>query len=232
MGRGTVKLVATTGGFGEYERVFARAEEVGFASVMLRARGLTVSFRRCNIEALLLALSIGVSAQLCPRAAFADVSTWLGVAAGVSQTPKLDLDRPFVPTLRLGTGMGTDPSRRFIIGGMLRVDTLFGNGTDLALQMRLANHGYVNGDWGLALDVGPVARFWGTDSYGAAAVATLGGPWGLEAGFNANFGAEQIRTYGCFLGIDLARLTVYRRSGSSWWKNTFPAYRTPAEEAH
>ena len=35
----------------------------------------------------------------------------------------------------------------------------------------------------------------------------------------------QIAAFGATLGVDLARLTVYRRSGQNWWKNPFPAYR-------
>jgi hypothetical protein len=137
-------------------------------------------------------------------------------------------DRVIVPSLHLGTGMGTDPSHAFVGGGILRVDTYFGSGTDLSLLLRVADHGFVNGGWGVAFDLGPVARLWGDDAYGASAVATVGAPWGLEAGLQAKMGQEHVRSYGCFLGIDLARLTVYRRSGSSWWKNTFPAYRPEA----
>ncbi len=187
--------------------------------------------RNSTVTASVVALLVGAAVSLPSRVALADVSTWVGLAAGVSQVHRFDIGSP-VPTMRLGTGMGTDPSHPWIVGGMLRVDTLFSKGTDLSLMMRLANHGYVNGDWGFAIDVGPLARFWGADSYGGAAVATLGGPWGLEAGINASYGEEHVRSLGCFIGIDLARLTVYRRSGWSWWKNTFPAYRTPAEEAH
>jgi hypothetical protein len=115
---------------------------------------------------------------------------------------------------------------------MFRADTWFGEGTDLSFAVRLANHGFVNGQWGLAFDLGPVARFWGPDAFGGLAVATVGMPWGLEVGLNSTFGREPVRSYGAFVGIDLARFTVYRRSGASWWKNSFPAYRTPEEAAH
>jgi hypothetical protein len=190
-----------------------------------------VFLRHSNVKASVIALLVGGLVSLPPRVALADVSTWLGVAAGVSLVDRFDFESP-APTMRLGTGMGTDPSHPWIVGGMLRADTLFGHGTDLSLMLRLANHGYVNGGWGFAIDAGPLARFWGADAFGGAAVATVGGPWGLEAGITASYGDEHVRSLGCFLGIDLARLTVYRRSGSSWWKNSFPAYRTPAEEAH
>lgn len=188
-------------------------------------------FSQSIVKASLTVLLAGGAVFLSSDSAQADVSTWLGVAAGMGTVERFDLTSP-VPTLRLGTGMGTDPSHPFIVGGMLRVDTLFGRGTDLSLMLRLASHGYVNGDWGLAIDAGPLVRFWGADSYGAGAVATVGAPWGIEAGVNASYGDVHARGFGCFLGVDLARLTVYRRSGASWWKNSFPAYRTPAEEAH
>ena len=183
-------------------------------------------------KASLLALLAGSYSGSIALDARADVSSWLGLGAGVAQLGKLDFEKPLVPSLRLGTGMGTDPSHSWIVGGVVHVDTLFGKGTDLSLMARLANHGYVNGGWGIALDAGPLARLWGPDSYGGAAVITLGGPWGLEVGINGSIGDEHVRSVGCFLGIDLARLTVYRRTGTSWWKNTFPAYRTPEEEAH
>jgi hypothetical protein len=128
--------------------------------------------------------------------------------------------------------MGTDPSHPWIAGALLQTETILGHGTDLSLLLRLASQGYVNGGWGFAFDLGPTARFWGPDSFGGAAVLTVGGPWGLQAGCNTSLGTEDMRSVGVFAGIDLARLTVYRRSGTSWWKNTFPAYRTEAEQAH
>jgi hypothetical protein len=191
-----------------------------------------VFLRIRSFKASVLALLAGVCIVSSSHPVYADVSTWLGIAAGASQIHSLAFDQRFVPTLRLGTGMGTDPSHAWVVGGLFRVDTLFGSGTDLSLLMRIASHGYVNGEWGIAADLGPTARFWGPDSYGGAAVVTIGAPWGLEAGLNANFGKEPVRSYGCFFGVDLARLTVYRRSGSTWWKNSFPAYRTPEEQAH
>lgn len=166
------------------------------------------------------------------RHAHADVSSWLAIQAGAAQIRAFDFEQPTVPTLRLGTGMGTDPAHKWVVGALFQTDTLMGYGTDLSFLLRLADHGYVNGEWGFALDAGPVARFWGQDSYGGAAVFTVGAPWGLQAGINASIGTEELRSVGVFAGIDLARLTVYRRSGKSWWKNTFPAHRTAEEQAH
>ncbi|HMA91207.1 MAG TPA: hypothetical protein VKP30_00915 [Polyangiaceae bacterium] len=188
--------------------------------------------RRHTPRILVLALTGGVFVASYASHARADVSTWLGVGAGVTQAKAFDFDQSMTPTFKLSTGMGTDPSHPWIVGGMFRLDTLFGKGSDLSLLMRLASHSYVNGGWGVAVDVGPLARFWGQDSFGGVTVLTLGAPWGLEAGIQASLGNEHASSVGCFVGIDLARLTVYRRTGTSWWKNTFPAYRTPEEEEH
>lgn len=170
--------------------------------------------------------------SVVPSTAHADVSSWLSLGAGMSQLRHVGFDRDLKPSLRMGFGMGTDPSHSFVVGGLLRTDTLFGSGTDLSLSMRLATHGFANGKWGVAVDAGPLARYWGHTEYGATTAVVVGAPWGLELGLQAALGREALRTYGAFLAIDLARLTVYRRSGSSYWKNSFPAYRTPSEEQH
>jgi hypothetical protein len=162
----------------------------------------------------------------------ADVSSWLSLGAGANKIGGLGWKRDTVPSFRLGTGLGTDPSHSFVLGGFFRIDTLFDRGTDLSLSLRLADHGFVNGQWGFAVDLGPTARFWGETAYGVTSAAMLGMPWGFELGLQAAIGDEKIRTYGLFVGLDLARLTVYRRSGSSYWKNRFPAYRPREEEQH
>lgn len=182
-------------------------------------------------KALMSVLGTIACAVCVPRSAHADVSSWLAIHGGAAQVRAFDFDQPS-PTFRLGTGMGTDPSHPWIFGALMQTDTMMGHGTDLSFLLRLANQSYVNGEWGAALDAGPVARYWGPNSYGGAAVLTIGGPWGLQAGLNACIGNREMRSVGLFAGIDLARLTVYRRSGTRWWKNTFPAYRTEEEQAH
>ena len=133
------------------------------------------------------------------------------------------LDQRWV--LQLETGMGTPPSRDIIVGGLLRTQTNFGDGTDLSLSLRLATHGFVNGDWGAALDLGGYQRWWGPESTGFIGGLSLGAPWGITLSATALRGTESALGFAAVLGIDLARLTVYRRSGSNWWKNPFPAYR-------
>ena len=176
-------------------------------------------------------LALTFLSSIAPNAQ-ADVSSWLTLGAGANKFHGVGFNRDLVPSLRMATGVGTDPSHSWVVGGLLRSDTLFGSGTDLSFSVRLADHGFVNGQWGVAMDAGPIARFWGTNAYGATTALTLGGPWGLEAGLQAAIGSDALETYGCFLAIDLARLTVYRRSGTSYWKNSFPAYRTSEDESH
>lgn len=157
----------------------------------------------------------------------ADVSSWLflGGGAGLAKTPVAGYD--VVPSMRLATGMGTDPAKPWAVGGLVRIETLFGRGSDLSAVLRVADNGFVNGDWGLALDVGPFARYWGTPNvFGATGTVVLGGPWGLELELGGLLGNHETRGLSATLGIDLARLTVYRQSGSSWWKNSFPAVRS------
>ena len=194
--------------------------------------GHTVIRRIASGQVVVQALLLGALASTIAGNASADVSSWLTLGGGANQIRQLGFDHTFTPSLRLGTGMGTDPSNKWIVGGLLRTDTMFGSGTDLSLSLRLASHGYVNGQWGVCFDAGPLARLWGNKAYGATTAVILGGPWGLEGGVQVAMGPADVRTYGAFLAIDLARLTVFRRSGKSYWKNTFPAYRTPEEEQH
>jgi hypothetical protein len=172
-------------------------------------------------------LSFGAACALLLLAApaRADVSSWLFTGVG----PSWDKSREQVQlTFQLDAGMGTDPSNAFVIGGLGRLQTHFGLGSDTALLLRGATRGYVNGDWGFALDLGPYVRLT-ENQQGFTGSLAIGAPWGitLSAFGTSDLGSNFLT--GAVLGIDLARLTVYRRSGSSWWRNTFPAYR-PEEE--
>ena len=190
-----------------------------------RARRLPVPITNHKFWAALGTVNLLIAVSFEPIAK-ADVSSWLFVGGGVSQVGKFGADNSTrVPSLRLSTGMGTDPSRPFIVGGLARFDTLFGKGTDLTAALRLADNGYVNGRWGLALDLGAVARYWGQNVYGGSATLIAGAPWGIQLELGGLMGTRDTQGYSAILGIDLARLTVYRQSGSSWWKNTFPAVR-------
>ncbi len=165
-------------------------------------------------------------ATLYPRAAHADVSSWLFVGGGVSHLEQQGLAATWMPAMRMHLGLGTDPSHPFVLGGLFSLEPNFGHGSDLALLMRGATHGFVNGDFGLALDVGPYQRFWGEKSTGGEGTLWLGAPWGISLGVNASAGSHDAKGFGAILGVDFARLTIYRTTGTSWFPNPFPPYRT------
>ncbi len=177
------------------------------------------------------ALAVGVAASilvLAPQAR-ADVSSWMFTGGGISFVEQEGLELEHQGLLRIEAGLGTPPSRSFVFGGMFGTRTHFGLGTDMALSVRGASHGFVNGDWGLAVDLGAYQRFFGVDSTGFTGSLVGGAPWGITALATAGFGTNDAREYSFTVGIDFARLTVYRRSGENWWRNPFPAYR-PEEE--
>lgn len=174
---------------------------------------------------LLSSLAAGVGLWLGARTAHADVSSWAFVGGGVSQLHQEALSSRTVGSMRLHFGLGTDPSHPFVIGGLLSLEPHFGYGSDLAFLVRGATRGYVNGNMGLALDVGPYERFWGQGSAGGAGTLWLGAPWGIALGLGGSVGSHEANGFSAILGIDFARLTVYRTAGTAWFPNPFPAYR-------
>ena len=155
----------------------------------------------------------------------ADVSSWAFVGSGVSVLEQRGLERRTDPTLHIEAGVGTSPSQRFVVGGLVKFQTLFGDGTDLGLSLRGATQGFVTGRFGLALDAGGYRRFWGEGSSGAQAALLLGAPWGITLSLGGGVGTNEARLFAATLGVDFARLTVYRLSGESWFPNPHPAYR-------
>lgn len=188
---------------------------------------IRVGFRAAGPRFVGLLLLAGL--VVAPRLARADVSSWLYVGSGPTWTRQGDQDFRNQLSLQIDTGLGTPPSGAVIFGGILHMQPHFGRGTDLALLFRSATHGYVNGDWGAALDLGGYERWWEIGSAGGMGQLSLGAPWGITLVAGAGSGTNEGRHVSVTLGIDLARLTVYRRTGDTWWKNTFPAYR-PEEE--
>jgi hypothetical protein len=173
-----------------------------------------------------LAASFGL--LLGARTALADVSSWAFVGGGVSELHQEALSSRAVGSMRLHFGLGSDPSHPLVIGGLFSLEPHFGYGSDLALLVRSATRGFVNGGFGLALDVGPYERLWGQGSVGGAGTLWLGAPWGIELGLGSSVGSHDASGFSAILGIDFARLTVYRNAGTAWFPNPFPAYR-PAE---
>jgi hypothetical protein len=169
-------------------------------------------------------LAVGTAASLASPAR-ADVSSWAYVGSGASQIEQRGLEQRFDPTLAIETGFGTSPHRPLIFGGMFKLLALFGNGADLGLSARLASRGFVTGGFGLALDAGAYQRFWGEGSTGGQGALVLGAPWGITLSLGGGYGTNDARQIGASLGIDFARLTVYRLSGENWFPNPHPAYR-------
>jgi len=171
-------------------------------------------------------LFLAVAATLlCAPSARADVSSWAYVGGGVTSIKQRDLALKVDPTLAIETGIGTPATHPLVLGGMFKLHALFGDGADLALALRLATRGFVTGRFGLALDAGPYRRFWGAGSSGGQASLALGAPWGITLSIGGGMGTNSARDYGATLGVDFARLTVYRLSGENWFPNPHPAFR-------
>jgi hypothetical protein len=155
----------------------------------------------------------------------ADVSSWAYVGSGASSLKQQDLDLKVDPTLAIETGIGTPATHPFVLGGMFKLKGLIGDGADLGLALRLATRGFVTGQFGLALDAGPYQRFWGAGSSGGQAALVVGAPWGITLSVGGGMGTHDAREIGATLGLDFARLTVYRLSGENWFPNPHPAFR-------
>src|SRR5437879_429404 len=73
----------------------------------------------------------------------ADVSSWLSVGGGYGyerNDPRDAYDRATAMSFALG--VGSDPTRSVVLGGMLRTTTRFSLGTDLGLAARAATGGF------------------------------------------------------------------------------------------
>lgn len=121
--------------------------------------------------------------------------------------------------MALDCGVGTTPDASFILGGYFHIQPMFGAGTDLALALRGATHGFQAGDWGFAIDAGGYARFWGEQSYGFFGGPVLGAPLGFELHLDTEIGTAKAVALGATAGLDLLRLTVYRQSLNNYWYN-------------
>jgi hypothetical protein len=173
-----------------------------------------------------IAACLGVCAALGTTGhARADVSSWFYLGGGATRLKQQSLSLRTDPTLAIETGIGSAPKNPLVVGGLFKINALFGDGADLGLSLRLATRGFVTGRFGLAIDAGPYQRFWGQGSTGGQAALVLGGPWGVTLSLGGGLGSHDASHYGATLGIDLARLTVYRLSGENWFPNPHPAYR-------
>jgi len=172
----------------------------------------------------LLSLGFAAASFLVASGARADVSSWASVASGPSWLHD-DSGNRTVASLQMEAGVGTPPSGFMSVGGLLHLETQFGQGSDVGVLARFASRGFVLGDWGPALDLGWYGRFWGEGSQGALAKLVLGAPWGLQLGLEGGIGTNDTHFIGLTLGIDFARLTIFRTVGENWFPNPYPAYR-------
>lgn len=173
--------------------------------------------------------SLAALTILLSPAARADVSSWLFWGMGPSAFDNSSYGRALATSMQLDAGIGLPPSYDVVPGFLLRMNTRFGDGSDLALLIRTATGGYARGNWGVAVDLGGYERWWGAEpSPGFAGTLSLGVPWGITLNANFQQGSNDVRTYAAVLGLDLARFTVYRSSGLDWWSNPYPA--PPARE--
>lgn len=178
----------------------------------------------------MLAAGCGAFVWLKPPCARADVSSWLFVGGGPSWLSEQREPYELRGSMQIDLGMGTPVSQPLVVGGLGRVTSYFGKGTDLALAARMATRGFAVGDWGLALDGGGFKRWWGMGSSGYLVSLQLGAPYGFTLSVNTSLGADDHRTFGAIFGIDLLRLTVYRLGGESWWYNPRPSWRPEETE--
>ncbi len=198
---------------------------------------------RSTIPSALLAAAAALAVTAAAPAARADASAWmsfgfgaLGVkpGTGMMNTGSAMPPNTFlsVGTMTIEAGAGTSPDGPVILGGLFRIQPLFGNptlggGADLATMFRFATHGFQAGDFGLAVDAGGYARFWGIWSGGFAGTINLGLPLGFTISAQTEVGTHGALAFGGVAGIDLLRLTVYRQTLLKWWDNPSPAWKVP-----
>jgi hypothetical protein len=172
--------------------------------------------------------------MLHTRTASADVSSWLSVGAGYGANLNHDTDvYARAMTMSFLVGVGSDPTRSIVAGGVARGTTYFSLGTDVGVAARIATGGFARGQWGLALEAGPMWRSFGHGEFGrwpVSAMLTLGAPWGFQlaaGGELLRIAGDDANARGAFavLEVDLLRLTVMRQGGATdrWWRNPAPA---------
>lgn len=189
--------------------------------------------RRFDAKASCLALATFTAALGYSSAASADVSSWLSAGGGYG----LNHDDKSGSFARAGSasftvGVGSDPTKSFVVGGILRSTTYFSLGTDLGIAARFATGGFARGQWGFAIDAGPMWRSFGKGEYGRWPISAMlvgGAPWGLQLAVGGQFlkiAGDDAQAAGmvALLEIDLLRLTVMRQGPTDrYWENPAPA---------
>lgn len=161
------------------------------------------------------ALALALSAP-----AHAQPSSWIYVGAG-----KADLETKITaePTVvQIDAGLGTPPDSTVVVGGLFNLQVFADRGADFGASLRLTHQSFVEGRWGLGLDLGGYQRFWGGGSTGGVGRLVLGAPLGITASLGGSMGSNDHRTLTATIGIDFARLTVHRTGLLNWWPNPVP----------
>jgi hypothetical protein len=177
------------------------------------------------------ALAALAAVLLLPAVARADSSAWMFVGGGVLGAKMGTEELTTSGTMSFDIGVGTSPDGPVILGGLFKIVPIFGSGTDFALTLRGATHGFQAGDFGLALDAGGYARGWGPGSVGGTGAVVLGAPLGLQLSIQGLVGTNDARALGAIAGIDFLRLTTQRQSLLDWWPNPSPSQRIPRDTA-
>lgn len=187
-----------------------------------------------------LLLAVGSSLALCAAAApaRADASAWMFVGGGVlawkqgkASNPTADNNGTFSTSgmMTIDVGVGTSPDAPFIFGGLFRIKPIFQHGADLGLMARGATRGFQEGGFGVAIDAGGYLRTWGPEiGAGFTGGLSAGLPLGFTLTAQVEVGTNNAFGFGAVAGLDLARLTVYRRTLLKWWQNPQPSWNRTA----
>jgi hypothetical protein len=176
-----------------------------------------------------------------PASARAEPTSWFSVGGGYAlekNTVTRSADTAFA--LDGAVGIGTPATHPVVVGGVFRAVGYVGFGADINLSLRVAMQSYCVGDFGLALDLGVGARFWGGGAYGnyplhGALVAGI--PFGFQVVVGADgwdLSQQATKAWGGFaaLEFDFLRLTSMRSGESTKiWSNPSPANAPPAAPA-
>lgn len=152
----------------------------------------------------------------------AETSAWTTLGGGAVALKHDDESFATYGSMDIDVGVGTSPNADYMVGGLLRFKPIFTQGLDLSLGVRGANYGFQSGPFGLAVDLGAYARPWGVGSVGFAGGVVLGLPLGLQLSAQSMVGTREALAFGGTLGLDLLRLTVYRKNLLDWWPNPLP----------
>jgi len=194
---------------------------------------MTRERRSCPALRLAATALVGLACSLHASTSRAEPSAWLAVGGGYGLQHS-DARSTFdgAGVLSFSIGVGTSPVGSVVAGGTVRTTTYFTLGTDLSVSARVASGGFVRGQWGLALDVGPSWRSWGTapdvGRFPLQAMLLGGAPWGLQLGVGTQLfdlsGEGTARGFVGVLELDLLRLTVMRQGATDrYWENPVPA---------